>query len=496
MLQESFKQAKRAGVPLLMVETPDPAAAQMVIVESMNGKAEQTPILKWDLIQGILPVNEVAVDVASAINDGQEASMITANPVEALRKLEKLPEGGILLMYGSEKIVDVKEVRQAIWNLRDPFKSEGKMLVLLAPLGTKLTGDIKDDIVVIEHALPDEIKLAAVAKSIVSDAKLKPMSDEVKAKVIDATIGLSEFSAEQVIAMSITKEGIDTSALWERKRKAIEQTAGLSVYKGEDKFADIGGCGNAKKFYGALIGGKRAPRCVVFVDEIEKAMGSQQDTSGTSQEMLGIMLRWMQDKAVSGCILVGVAGSGKSAISKAIGNEANIPTIEFDLTAMKGSLVGESGARLRSAIATVDAIGQGRTMVIATCNSISNLPPELRRRFTLGTFFFDLPTVEEREMIWKIYLKKYSLTGKRPDDDGWTGAEIKQCCDVADRLGISLIDAAKYVVPVSKSAAEVIENLRQSASGRFISASYDGEYRYNKQTKLPTGTQGRKFGND
>jgi hypothetical protein len=30
---------------------------------------------------------------------------------------------------------------------------------------------------------------------------------------------------------------------------------------------------------------------------------------------------------------------------------------------------------------------------------ISSLPPELRRRFTLGTFFFDLPCVEERQAI-------------------------------------------------------------------------------------------------
>jgi hypothetical protein len=44
----------------------------------------------------------------------------------------------------------------------------------------------------------------------------------------------------------------------------------------------------------------------------------------------------------------------------------------------------------------VDAVAQeGRMLFIATCNSIASLPPELRRRFTLGTFFFDLPTALE-----------------------------------------------------------------------------------------------------
>jgi len=53
---------------------------------------------------------------------------------------------------------------------------------------------------------------------------------------------------------------------------------------------------------------------------------------------------------------------------------------------MKGSLVGESERRLRAALSVVDAVSQGQALFIATCNSIGALPPELRRRFTLGTF--------------------------------------------------------------------------------------------------------------
>lgn len=490
-MQMIFRQAKRAGVPLVMVETSDCASSLSEIILSLNGKAEETVVLRWDMVRGCVPANECARSVADELNGGQDPAISTGNPVECLRMLDKVPEGSVITLFGAEKIVTEPAVRQAIWNLRDSFKSTGKMLVLLCPIGTTLPADIKDDIVVLEHALPNEEKLEKIAKSLVEDAGLPKMSEEIKTKTIDATLGLSEFAAEQVVAMSITKNGIDTSNLWDRKRKAIEQTAGLSVWKGGEKFADVGGCDNAKEFFGKLIEGKRTPRCVVFIDEIEKAVGSQQDTSGTSQEMLGTMLRWMQDKQVTGCILIGVAGSGKSAIAKALGNEANIPTVEFDLTAMKGSLVGESGAKLRSAIATVDAIGQGRVLVIATCNSITNLPPELRRRFTLGTFFFDLPSNEERASIWKIYRKKYDLKDAQPDDTNWTGAEIKQACEVADRLGITLKEAAKFVVPIAKSASEVIENLRKSASGRFVSASYSGVYEY-KQTQIAAPV-GRKI---
>jgi len=133
----------------------------------------------------------------------------------------------------------------------------------------------------------------------------------------------------------------------------------------------------------------------------------------------------------------------------------------------------------------VDAISQGRSLWIATCNAITSLPPELRRRFTLGTFFFDLPDAEEREAIWRIYLDKWPVPdAERPCDDGWTGAEIKECVRKAWRLGLSLQESANYIVPVAKSAADQIESLRRQASGRFLSASRPGPYSADAKAEL------------
>ena len=198
----------------------------------------------------------------------------------------------------------------------------------------------------------------------------------------------------------------------------------------------------------------------------------------------------MQDHEAEGTIFLGPPGAAKSAIGKATGNTAGVPTIAFDLSAMQDSLVGASGERLRAALQVVDAVSQGRSLWIATCNSIASLPPELRRRFTLGTFFFDLPNGEERNAIWKLYLVRYGIEGERPNDEGWTGAEIKECCRKAARLRISLQDAAAYIVPVSRSASEQIRTLRQQASGRFISASKPGVYEYANATS--DGTPARR----
>jgi len=138
------------------------------------------------------------------------------------------------------------------------------------------------------------------------------------------------------------------------------------------------------------------PRIVVFLDEIEKAFaGTGTDLSGVKTEMAGTLLTWMQDHEAEGTIFLGPV--------------------------RQESLVGASGERLRSALQVVDAVSQGRSLRIATCNSIASLPPELRRRFTMGTFFFDLPDAGDREAIWKLYLAKYGVAGERPQDDGWTG---------------------------------------------------------------------------
>jgi len=117
--------------------------------------------------------------------------------------------------------------------------------------------------------------------------------------------------------------------------------------------------------------------------------------------------------------------------------------------------------------------------VVCTANDVARLPPEFSRaeRFD-GIFFLDLPEQKERRVIWKLYLEKFDLDDKQPlpVDTDWTGAEIKSCCRLAKMLDLSLVDAAKNVVPVARTAQESVERLRQWASGRCLSASSPGIY--------------------
>jgi hypothetical protein len=58
---------------------------------------------------------------------------------------------------------------------------------------------------------------------------------------VDAIRGLAPFSAEQVVAMSLTAKGLNPDQLWSRKRQTIELTRGHFVDRGGETIADVGG---------------------------------------------------------------------------------------------------------------------------------------------------------------------------------------------------------------------------------------------------------------
>jgi hypothetical protein len=468
------------------VRTADPASAIAQITAAVNGKGE-IPIAVWDILNGLIGRNENGKAAVAKLL-GENASSI--GPADALAAVQKIAKDAILFFLNPQRVWEQVDVLQGIWNLRDGFKAGGQMLVLISSPGATLPAELQSDVMVVDEPLPAQEELAGLVKETFDAANLAVPNDETTAKAVDALVGLAAFPAEQVLAMSLSNAGLDFERLWDRKRQAVEQTPGLTIWRGGESFNQIGGCENIKRFLDAVIRGKEAPRVIVFVDEIEKAFaGSGTDTSGVKTEMTGTMLTWMQDRGADGTIFIGPPGAAKSAVAKAAGATAGIPTVAFDLSVMQNSLVGGSGERLRSALQVIDAISQGRSLWIATCNSITSLPPELRRRFTLGTFFFDLPTAAEREAIWRIYRERWALTGQQPNDDGWTGAEIKECCRKAWRLNLSLVESATYIVPVSRSAADQIEGLRRQASGRFLNASYPGVYAFEDTAVLASAAK-------
>lgn len=476
-LDRAFKTA----CPIVSLTTSDPAAAtrqivKTVISDSKRDKSSKPLLITWDCAAGVqAPPQDRFADAAKVKGAIGEAWDIT----ELLGKatdVQVVPADTIIVVYNAHKQMESLREIQAIWNVRDAFKNPRRMLVLMGT-SMRIPVELQNDVIELDEPLPTESDLKEIIRSVAAAGDVT-MSDKAIKDAAVASSGLSAFAAEQFAALNLSKKGVSSTGVWADKCRKIDETPGLKVVSG-GSFDDVAGVEAAKTFLSKILTGEKAPAAIVFVDEIEKALGGAMgDSSGVSQDQLGVLLQWMQDKRATGCVFVGPPGAAKSALAKTAGGEAGIPTIQLDLGGMKGSLVGESESRIREALKVVDAVSGGNTLWLATSNNVSVLPPELRRRFKYGTWFFDLPTRSEREQIWQLYTTKFSLDMPSDDilDRAWTGAEIESCCEIADRTGLSVDDAADYIVPVSTSGAEQLARLRAAADGKFLSASRKGVY--------------------
>jgi len=356
--------------------------------------------------------------------------------------------------------------------------------VIVAPV-VQIPIELEKGFVVLEHELPARDQLEEIARSIATEAGELPEGDQLSA-VLDAAAGLTRIEAESAFSLSLVRQGrLAPEALWELKSGMLKKSGLLTLHRSGESFADLGGLEALKTFCSRVLRpGRRS------------------------------------DVRARGVLALGPPGSGKSAFCKSLGTETGWPTLILDVGALLGSLVGQSEANIRQALRLVDAMSpcivmidevekalsgvasSGQTdsgvsarmfasfltwlndhdsdaFVVCTANDVSRLPPEFARaeRFD-ATFFLDLPSAREKEVIWRLYLDRYGLDPeqRRPGDTDFTGAEIRACCRLAALLDVSLLDAAQNIVPVAVTAGESIERLRTWASGRCLSADRPGIY--------------------
>lgn len=473
--------AYRVSCPIVSLTTSDPAKSVQAIGKALNEDSKRSAmVLEWDCVRGLTvnPGQPLYEDAKKAV------AKVTSDeylPQQLLNAIEHMPKSSVLVIHNAHRQLDKPEVMQAVWLCRDSFKANRRMLILLGT-SIRVPAELQHDCIELDEPLPTVAELSAKVTD-VCPASVRPKGQALT-DAAEACVGMSAFAAEQLTALNLSKDGLSTSGVWADKCRKINETPGLKVVSSKANFSSVAGVEQIKGFLGKILNSPKGPNCIVFIDEIEKSLsGAMGDTSGVSGDQLGVLLQWMQDKRADGAILVGAPGAAKSAIAKAAGGECGKPTIQIDLGAMKGSLVGESETRIREALKVIDSISGGKTLWLATSNNISNLPPELKRRFRFGTWFFDLPTRVERASIWSLYTAKYNLPAASDEmlDKEWTGAEIESCCEICDKTGLSLEDASAYIVPVSIQGADQIERLRTAADNRFLSASAPGPYRKTAQ---------------
>ncbi|MGD0225812.1 MAG: single-stranded DNA-binding protein [Terriglobia bacterium] len=295
----AFRAARCVSTPVVAIRTADPASTTQFIIETLKQNRELPPLLGWDLVRGLYAISRNSGDELARVLGERQAA--TIGPVDALFLAQQLWEDGLLLYSNAHRFWNDPGVMQGIWDLRDSSKATGRMLVLLAAPGATLPQELGQDVLILDEPLPSTTHLEQIVRETFNAASLSEPEHPAILKAVDALIGLAAFPAEQALAISLVKRQLNTEDLWERKRQIIEQTPGLSVWRGGETFEDIGGVQNVKDFLLAVLRGIEPPRVIVFIDEIEKAFaGTGTDLSGVKTEMTGTILTYMQDREVCG----------------------------------------------------------------------------------------------------------------------------------------------------------------------------------------------------
>ena len=121
--------------------------------------------------------------------------------------------------------------------------------------------------------------------------------------------------------------------------------------------------------------------------------------------------------------------------------------------------------------------------VMATANRVEKLPGEFLRKGRFDEIFFvDLPTLDERQDIFRIHLHKRRSDIERFDleqlakvSEGFSGAEVEQALVAAmyeafaqerEFTQLDIIAAIKSTLPLSKTMTEQVSALRDWARQR------------------------------
>jgi hypothetical protein len=488
-LQQDFYRLRCAGTPWCLILTPDYRECLRSLCKMLAETDDPPNLWAWDCLQGHRCLSEVSLtSFLGSPDDTVQA------PALLLKKAMELPANSVLFfIVPKNDMVEDAAVIQGLANLRNEFKANKRTLVLLGR-DVKLPSFLSEDVPVLEDPLPSDGEIKAVIEGLVKNFRELESFDASPERIeraADLCRGLTRFATEEAVSRNLTKQGIDLKGLADIQRRIVEMSTdrGLVYERGLETFDDIGGQASFKQFLQGLFAGPRRPRLVVRWDEIDKsvssaASGASADNTGVSQDMLKVLLTSMQDNNWLGTILVGAPGTGKTLSSVCTGNTFQVGTLVGDLGAARASLVGESERRIRTMMDIILAVGGQDVLFLATANRLDTLPPELQRRFNLGIWYFDVPSQQERAAIWRIQAKRFGLECKEvPEDTGWVGSDIRNCCQTAYMLNTSLKKAAEWITLVGRTARADIERLRDLAENLgFLSANQPGVFRRVKET--------------
>jgi MoxR-like ATPase len=446
---EQLRDYLRAGYPALAVVTHE---EERLLGDLRTLGAAGWGVVAWSVARGWVDAD------GKVLNQGQ------GDPVRAVQALTTLPEKTVAVFFDLHPYL--AQLPELVRHVRDALptaKATQRPILLCSPEPT-LPVEWEKDVAWLDYPLPAREALQDLLEELVGPAKIT-LPPGVRDAMLEAARGLTWNEAENAFALALIRDRAQVAvmpATVQHEKTALVRKSGLlDLLDPAETLEAVGGLAPLKAWVaaqGALL--SRAAAALAW----------------------GFAPRDLP----KGVLLLGVPGTGKSLLARAIAGSWGLPLLRLEMARVLGSLVGQSEARTQSALRLAQAMapcvlhideiektlagaGAGHldsgvssrvvgslltwlqerglardgvpapVFVVATANRVEALPPELFRpgRFD-QVFFLDLPDPAERAAILEIHLRARRQTIPAPAietvasrTDGYSAAELEQVVKAA-----------------------------------------------------------------
>jgi SpoVK/Ycf46/Vps4 family AAA+-type ATPase len=493
-MKEELSILVQAQYPLIYLVTSEEERAEQAIARIAQQTTQHQRLFVWTVTRGFMEYGK---------GGAQQTHHNTISPEAAMEWMVRQAEASIFIFKDLHPFITSPAVTRWLRDAIASFKGTEKLILLMSPY-LEIPLELEKDVVVLDFPLPSLAELQEVLRKQLDKTRTRRTTAEVQEKLLKAAQGLTRDEAEKVYRKAYVKAGQLTEAEVEivlSEKKQLIRRNGILEYIEEDETLQA-------------VGG---------LDELKRWLTQRADAFTEKAREYGLP----QPK---GMLILGVPGCGKSLIAKTTSRLWSLPLLRLDMGRVyDGSMVGRSEANLRNALKTAESISpailfideldkafaggggsgdadggtssrifgtfltwmQEKTspvFVMATANRVERLPGEFLRKGRFDEIFFvDLPTVAERQAIFRIHLTKrrsdidrFDLEQLAKVADGFSGAEIEQAVIAAmyeafaqDRefTQLDIIAAIKATLPLSRTMMEQVTALREWARQRARTAS-------------------------
>jgi hypothetical protein len=478
---------------LIVIESREEARVLQMIRDAASRvtRGRNWAVFQWTVTEGL---RRLDVDLGGA-------QKTVADPAQFMRHLKATPAAGIYVLLDFHPyLADPMNVRM----LKDIIHGYGQVArtVVLLSHEVSVPHELEHLVARLKLGMPDRNERARVVEQVAeswrqTSGRAARIDAHALTQLIDNLAGLECPDTERLARQAIFNDGAltasDMPGVLAAKYQLLNRGATLTYEPDTAKFADIGGLARLRQWL------------------ISRKVAFDGTASGLDRPR--------------GIMLLGVQGCGKSLAARGAAGILNVPLLRLDFGSLYSKWHGESEKNLRDSLRAAEGLapcvlwidemekalasgdGDGgvsrrvlgtfltwlaeqrsRIFVVATCNDIQSLPPELVRKGRFDEIFFvDLPDLRARAEILGIHARKREIALTPAEtlhlaqrSEGFSGAELEQAMVAALYAAHSLAQPTSAALiaaeiaatqPLSVVMGEQVEALRAWSRERTVPAA-------------------------